>query len=60
MTITNPLVSVLIPVKNGSNYIEAAIKSVLSQDYLNFELIIGINPSTDGIYDVVRNFSQDH
>lgn len=34
------LVSVIIPTFNGSNFVERSIKSVLNQEYKNFELII--------------------
>ena len=42
-----PLVSVIIPVYNGSNYIEKSIKSVLNQSYKNFELLIIDDGSND-------------
>lgn len=43
----NPLVSVIIPVYNGSNYIEQAIKSALSQSYHNIEVIVVNDGSND-------------
>ena len=54
-----PLISVVIPVKNGENYLESAINSVINQDYENFELIIGINPSTDGTQKIANGY-KDH
>lgn len=38
-----PLVSILMATRNHEKYIAAAIKSVLDQDYYNFELLIGID-----------------
>ena len=42
-----PLVSVVIPVYNGDNYLASAISSVLNQSYSNIELIIVNDGSVD-------------
>lgn len=42
-----PKVSIGMPVFNGGPYLEAAIKSLLMQEYQDFELIIGDNCSQD-------------
>lgn len=42
-----PLVSVIIPVYNGSNYIREAIDSALAQSYKNCEVIVINDGSTD-------------
>ena len=39
--------SIIISVYNGEAYIKRAMDSVLEQDYLNFELIIVDDGSTD-------------
>jgi glycosyltransferase involved in cell wall biosynthesis len=44
---SNPLVSIITPVYNGSKYIEELIQSVLEQDYPNIEHIIIDDGSTD-------------
>ena len=43
-----PLVSIIIPVYNGSNYMREAIDSALAQDYENKEIIVVNDGSTDG------------
>jgi len=45
--LSHPEVSVLMPAYNREHYIEASVKSVLSQTYKNFELIILDDGSTD-------------
>lgn len=52
----SPLVSVLMPVYNASLYLSEAIKSVLEQDYKNFEFIIINDGSTDDSESIILNF----
>ena len=47
----NILVSVIIPVFNGINFIDFAIKSVLNQDYNSVEIIVVNDGSLDGTGD---------
>lgn len=42
-----PLVSIVIPVYNGSNYLSEAINSALEQTYSNIEIIVINDGSTD-------------
>lgn len=44
----NPKVSIIIPVYNGSNFLEEAINSALSQTYTNCEIIVVNDGSNDG------------
>lgn len=44
---SDPLVSVGLPVYNGEDYVAEAIESILAQTYRNFELLINDNASTD-------------
>jgi len=43
----NPLVSIVIPVYNGSNYLSCAIDAALNQTYKNIEVIVVNDGSTD-------------
>lgn len=45
--INSPLVSIVIPVYNGSNYLREAIESALSQTYHNVEIIVVNDGSND-------------
>ena len=43
----NPLVSIVIPVYNGSNFLKYAIDSALAQTYKNIEILVINDGSTD-------------
>ena len=43
-----PLVSIIIPVYNGSEYMQEAIDSALAQTYQNTEVLVINDGSTDG------------
>ncbi|MCW4024180.1 MAG: glycosyltransferase [Candidatus Bathyarchaeota archaeon] len=53
----DPVVSVILPTKNRSRFLEPAIKSVLSQTFKEFELIIIDAASTDNTSQVVNGFN---
>lgn len=53
-----PLVSICIPVFNEEKYLERTIKSVLSQTYGNFELVISDNASTDKTQAICHEFAE--
>ena len=43
-----PLISLIVPVYNTKDYVEAAVGSVLAQSYGNWEILLGDDGSTDG------------
>ncbi|MBI2612148.1 glycosyltransferase family 2 protein [Candidatus Gottesmanbacteria bacterium] len=55
---TKPLVSVIMPVFNAEKYLRAAIESILSQTYRNFEFIIVDDASTDSSWEIIRSFKK--
>jgi glycosyltransferase involved in cell wall biosynthesis len=57
MHYSNPLVSVGLPVRNGSDRIERVVKSVLNQDHENLQLVICDNASTDDTEELCRDFA---
>lgn len=53
------LVSIITPTYNSENFIDETIKSILSQTYNNWELIITDDCSTDNTFDVVSKYAQE-
>jgi hypothetical protein len=56
---TKPLVSVIIPVFNGKDFIADAVNNVLSQKYPALEIIIVDDGSTDGSGEIVSRLPAD-
>jgi len=63
----NPLVSIVIPVFNGENYLKEAIDSALGQTYKNLEIIVINDGSTDkteeialSYHDKIRYFKKEN
>lgn len=52
----NPLVSIIIPVYNGSNYMKEAIDSALAQTYNNIEVIVVNDGSTDNTDEIAHSY----
>lgn len=52
----NPLVSIVMPVYNGANYMRESIDSALNQTYQNIEVIVVNDGSTDGTDAVAKSY----
>lgn len=53
-----PLISVVMPVFNGQEYIHSAIESILGQSCADFEFIIIDDGSTDNTAQIVKKFQE--
>jgi glycosyltransferase involved in cell wall biosynthesis len=56
---TRPLVSIVMPSYNHANFIRSAVFSVLEQTFVNWELIIIDNYSTDETKDILNQFHDE-
>ena len=52
-----PSITVLMPVYNGSRYLAAAIDSILSQTYTDFEFLIIDDASGDGSCNIIKSYN---
>lgn len=56
----DPLVSVITPFLNGSDWLREAVQSVIDQSYTNWELILIDDGSKEEASGVAKSFSEQH
>ncbi|HBI15417.1 MAG TPA: glycosyltransferase family 2 protein [Desulfobulbaceae bacterium] len=56
-SLSSPPLSIGMPVHNGENFLAAALDSLLSQTFGDFELIISDNASTDATPEICRAYA---
>ena len=52
--------SIIMPAHNAEKEIEDAIKSVIMQDYENYEFIIIDDLSTDNTFEIAKKYEKDN
>lgn len=53
------MISVIVPVHNGSHYIERCIDSIAKSSYEHIEIIVVENGSTDSTYEICKKLSEN-
>lgn len=56
---TEPAVSVLLPIHNGSPFLREAVQSVVDQSFTDWELVAVLDRCTDNSEQVIRKFGDD-
>ena len=54
---TTPLISIIVPVYNGEQYLNECVDSILQQDYKNIELILINDGSSDKSKEIINNYA---
>ena len=57
---TQPLVTVLMPSYNASDFLSEAVESVLNQTYTDFEFLIINDGSTDNTAEILNEFQSKY
>lgn len=54
-----PLLSIVIPVYNAENYLDVCIRSVLGQDFTDFEVLLINDGSLDGSLEICQRYARE-
>lgn len=57
---SNPQISIVIPVYNTRQWIDEALRSVLSQSFTDYEIILINDFSTDGSKEICERYAKNH
>ncbi len=57
--LSHPKISIILPARNEEQYISRCIESLLKQTYINFELILINDESTDGTLKIMEKYVND-
>ena len=60
MTSVVPEISVCIPVYNGATYLRETLESVVSQEGVRLEIVVGDDGSSDDSMVIARSYAQNH
>jgi glycosyltransferase involved in cell wall biosynthesis len=55
--VTDPRVTIGVPVYNGERYLAEALESLIAQDYDDIEIVISDNASTDGTWQICEKYA---
>ena len=55
----NKMITILLASYNGERYIKEAIESILNQTFTDFEILIGLNGTTDSTRNIIDSFDDD-
>ena len=58
--IDNPKVQILMATYNGEDFLVQQLESILSQTYINWELLISDDGSSDGTLEILREYERKH
>lgn len=56
---TQPLISVLVPVYNVENFVEESLRSLMQQSYKNIEIIVVDDYSSDNTFKIVKKLEKE-
>ena len=53
-----PFFSIVTPVYNGERFLSTCIKSIVNQNFKNFEYIIVDGNSTDNTHEIIKKYKK--
>ncbi len=52
------MISILMPARNAGKYLEACLQSIIQQTYVDWELIIVDDHSTDNTVGIIKKYAK--